>query len=405
MMMIRRSRTWLAIVTAATSTVACNGGSAPSIAPRPAMTPVVESAATQEPGLLAPETPPRGASEEFSTDFTRHNVSYREILSGGPPKDGIPAIDRPTFVSTKSAAAWLKPREPVVAVRVDGNARAYPIQILMFHEIVNDVVAGQPLIVTFCPLCNTAISFKSELNGKRLTFGTTGRLRNSNLIMYDRQSETWWQQATGRAIAGRHTGKQLEFYPAQMIAWETFAKANPGGKVLSRDTGFTRSYGRNPYAGYDDVDRPPFLYRGPKTPGVLRPVERVLALELGGNAVAYPYKVLRKRQAINDVVAGTPIAVWWTPGVNSALDEDSIHDGRDVGAAVAYSRRVAGRTLTFVRKGRQFADLETKSRWRVDGRASGGSLKGQRLSPVAAVNHFWFSWAAFNPKTRVFGTP
>ena len=140
--------------------------------------------------LLPEEDPPIGAKSQFSTDFSKHSVPYSEILSGGPPKDGIPAIDDPKFVSVEEADEWLKPQEPVVLVQVGDDARAYPIQILMWHEIVNDTVGGVPVTVTFCPLCNTGVAFERTFEGQVLDFGTTGRLRFSNLIMYDRQTVT-----------------------------------------------------------------------------------------------------------------------------------------------------------------------------------------------------------------------
>ena len=211
------------------------------------------------PTLLSDEAPPARAEFEFKTDFSQHSVPYSEILSGGPPKDGIPALKDPGFVSVSEANQWLKPLEPVILVQVGEDAKAYPIQILIWHEIANDTVDSEPLVVTFCPLCNTAIAFKRTVNGKVLDFGTTGRLRYSNLIMYDRQTETWWQQATGEAIAGELTGTQLEFYPATIISWEDFKTSYPQGKVLSRETGYLRDYGRNPYLGYDDVNNSPFL--------------------------------------------------------------------------------------------------------------------------------------------------
>ncbi len=346
-----------------------------------------------------------GASDEFKTDFSKHIVRYSEVMSGGPPKDGIPPIDKPKLISVAAANAWLKPREPVIRVVVGGDARAYPIQVLMYHEIANDVVGGKALSITFCPLCNTAIVFEGNVKGQTLTFGTTGRLRNSNLIMYDRQTETWWQQASGRAIAGELTGSRLSFFPGQMIAWEDFKRKHPKGLVMSRETGHDRRYGHNPYSGYDDVDKPPFLYRGPKTPDVLRPVERVLAVELGGEAVAYPYSALRKVKVINDTVGGKPIVVFWKPGATSALDEPEIAKGRDVGSAVAYSAELDGSTLKFELKGGKFADSTTASHWDLVGYATDGKSKGKRLAPIAAVNHFWFSWAVFKPKTRVYGSP
>lgn len=354
------------------------------------------------PTLPPDEVPPAGATSQFSTDFSKHTVPYSEILSGGPPKDGIPAIDEPKFVSVSEADDWLEPVEPVILIQVGEETRAYPIQILIWHEIVNDTAAGLPLTVTFCPLCNTAIAFERTLNGQILDFGTTGRLRYSNLIMYDRQTETWWQQASGEAIAGELTGERLSFYPAAIISWEAFKLAYPDGSVLSQETGFTRAYGQNPYGGYDDVNNPPFLYRGPETPGVLPPIVRVLTVDLNGEAVAYPYEALKQEQVVNDTVGGQPIAVFWAPGTASALDASLVAGGRDVGSANVYSRVVAGKQLQFTLEKGLIVDRETNSDWNLLGQAVNGEMAGQQLEPVIAVNHFWFSWAAFKPETRIY---
>jgi Protein of unknown function (DUF3179) len=354
------------------------------------------------PTFLPEEAPPSGAAAEFSTDFSKHIVPYREIFSGGPPKDGIPAIDEPKFVDVKEADGWLKPVEPVILVEVGQQARAYPLQILIWHEIVNDTIGGLPLVVSFCPLCNTAIAFERDFNGKLLDFGTTGRLRYSNLIMYDRQTETWWQQATGEAIAGELAGSQLKFYPAAIISWQEFKAAHPDGKVLSRDTGFDRDYGRNPYVGYDDVNNPPFLYRGPQTPGVLPPISRVLTVDLNQEAVAYPYDILQKVHIVNDNVGGQPVVVFWEAGTASALDASSVADGKDVGTANAYLRILDGQQLNFFVEGKRILDRETGSEWNVLGHAIAGELQEKQLTSVIAINHFWFSWAAFKPETRVY---
>lgn len=351
--------------------------------------------------LLPEESPPDGAGQ-FTTDFSRHTVSYSKILSGGPPKDGIPAIDMPQFVSVADADTWLESQEPVVLVQIGADVRAYPIQILMWHEIVNDTVGSVPVVVTFCPLCNTAIVFDRRLEARVLDFGTTGRLRYSNLIMYDRQTESWWQQATGGAIVGEFAGAQLHFLPASIIAWGEFVGTYPNSKVLSRETGFDQDYGRNPYTGYDDVNQPPFLYTGPTTPDVLPATARVLTVDLGGEVVAYPYEVLAAANAVNDMVASQPIVVLWKPGMASALDAATVAGGRDVGAAAAYSRVLDGRTLTFIRDGDRLVDSETSSTWDVLGRAIDGPLTGAQLEPIVAINHFWFSWAAFKPETRIY---
>jgi len=351
---------------------------------------------------LPDEPPPAGAGSEFKTDFSRHSVPYSEILSGGPPKDGIPAIDHPNFVSVGEADGWLKPQEPVILVQVNGDSRAFPIQIVIWHEIVNAEIGGLPLAVTFCPLCNTAIAFERRLDGQVLDFGTTGRLRFSNLIMYDRQTESWWQQATGEAVAGQFAGQQLVFYPASIVAWESFKSAYPDGQVLSRETGYNRDYGRNPYAGYDDVNQTPFLYTGPTTPDLLPPMARVITVVLNDVAVAYPYSVLQTVGVVNDTVAGTALAIFWVPGTVSPLDASGVAGGRDVGSANVFKRDLDGKLLTFTTKQGQIVDQATNSTWNVLGQASAGPLAGKALTPVVAINHFWFSWAAFRPDTRVY---
>src|SRR5919197_4096401 len=189
-------------------------------------------------------------SAGWKTDFGRHTVPLREFMSGGPGKDGIPALERPRFLRV-GEATYLRPQEPVIALTLAGQARAYPLQILVWHEIVNDTVAGVPVAVTFCPLCNTAIAFDRRVGGRTLSFGTTGNLRNSDLVMYDRQTESWWQQFGGEAIVGRYTGTQLRQLPAQIVSWGSFRKAHPNGLVLTRHTGFSRPYGNSPYLGYD----------------------------------------------------------------------------------------------------------------------------------------------------------
>jgi hypothetical protein len=359
--------------------------------------------ADQPSAALGPEDePPEGAEAEFATDFSRHSVPYSQVLSGGPPKDGIPTIDDPRFVNVEDADSWLEPKEPIILFQIGDDIRAYPIQIVMWHEIVNDTVGGVPVVVTFCPLCNTAIAFERTVESKELTFGTTGRLRFSNLIMYDRQTESWWQQATGEAIAGEFTGKKLDFRPASIVSWDDFKSAHPNGKVLSRETGFSRAYGQNPYAGYDDVDNSAFLYEGPKTPGTLPLMARVITVDSGGKAVAYPYDVLRREQVVNDTVGGEPVVVLWKPGTTSALDDDAVAAGRDVGSASVFSRTLDGASLTFRSEGGRIVDEQTDSEWNALGRALEGELTGEQLERVVSIDHFWFSWAAFRPDTRVY---
>ena len=362
----------------------------------------LEVSSSGEKPSIVQDDPPPGARHEFKTDFSKHSIPFSEIKSGGPPKDGIPSIDSPNFVTIEEADKWLKPVEPVVLLSINGHARAYPLQILMWHEITSDVIDSVPVVVTFCPLCNTAIAFERQLDGRVFEFGTTGRLRFSNLIMYDRQTETWWQQATGEAIVGELTGSELKVLPAAIISWNDFKTSHPDGKILSRDTGFNRDYGRNPYVGYDDINQRPFLYEGPTTDGRLPPMARVVTVELNAEAVAYPYEVLEQVRVVNGTIGGKPIAVFWHSGTASALDASTVGGGRDIGTANTFLRELNGRIYTFRHENERIVDIQTGSQWNVLGEAIGGTLAGRHLTPIASINHFWFSWAAFKPDTRVY---
>ena len=334
------------------------------------------------------------ALREFSTDFSRALVGPEEIRSGGPPKDGIPAIDNPEFTTGKAADVWIGAREPVLLLRRRGSVKIYPLQILMWHEIVNDTVAGEPVAVTFCPLCNTGIAFSRRLAGRLLDFGTTGRLRDSNLIMYDRQSESWWQQADGKAIAGEYTGSTLEQIPVQRASWKEAKEAFPEAHVLSRNTGFTRAYGRNPYRGYDAGGSSPFLYDGPAPPE-RDPLARVLQLSHAEESAVFSYEELAEKKVLHTELAGEGFVIFFEAETASALDSSAISEGRTVGSANAYHTLLGDRKLEFRLRFGRITDLQTGSRWSSLGEALSGPLKGERLEPAVAADHFWFSAWSF----------
>jgi Protein of unknown function (DUF3179) len=334
------------------------------------------------------------------TDFSRRTVDLAEIQSGGPPKDGIPAIDRPRFVAALAARAWLRPAEPVIALRVEGEARAYPLQILMFHEIVNDTIAGRPVAVTFCPLCNAALVFDRRVGGRTLDFGTTGRLRHSDLVMYDRQTDSWWQQFTGTGIVGHYAGTRLERLPAEIVSFADLHAAHPRALVLSRDTGHARPYGHNPYAGYDDIGQTPFLLSSPADPR-LPPMERVLSVSVDGKRRLYPLSLLEKHPVANHRLGTVPYVVFAKPDMASPLDSAEIAAGRRIPAATAFDRRVAERVLEFELHDGHFVDTATGSRWNILGEAVSGSLKGKRLAALDSGVHFAFAWLAFNPDSEI----
>ncbi|MFA9400149.1 MAG: DUF3179 domain-containing protein [Acidobacteriota bacterium] len=344
------------------------------------------------------------ATGEWDTDFSKSSIEYDEIRSGGPGKDDIPALDDPQFVSTAEADEYLSPKEPVAVLERNGETRAYPIQILTWHEIVNDEIGGEPVAVTFCPLCNSTVAFSREVDGRVLDFGTTGKLRRSDLVMYDRQTESWWQQLTAEAIIGELTGTRLEVLPSQILSWEQFKRVAPDGRVLSRDTGFDRDYGTNPYTDYDRPDSEPLLYDEP-TDDQLPPKERVTAVQTGNDsAVVYPFGRLADERVVQDQLDGKPIVVFYDPGVASALDEAEIAQGEETGGAAVFGRKVAGRTLNFEPAGEgTFRDLETGSTWNMTGQATEGALKGEQLKQISSDDQFWFALAAFFPDADVRG--
>jgi hypothetical protein len=274
------------------------------------------------------------AAGDWRTDFSRHTVPLSQFQPGGPGKDGIPALDHSRFASV-ARTSYLRPREPVIELALGGEARAYPLQILIWHEIVNDRVGGVPVAVTFCPLCNTALVFDRRVRGRVLEFGTTGNLRDSDLVMYDRQTESWWQQFSGQALVGKLAGKKLRQLPARIVSWREFRQMHPSGLVLNRDTGFVRDYGTNPYAGYDDVASPPIFAARNEDDDRLPPKERVVYVEIGEKAFAVPFPALVENRTVEIETDAGELVVRWRPGIASALDAAAIAEGRDVGSASA----------------------------------------------------------------------
>ncbi|MCH8187239.1 MAG: DUF3179 domain-containing protein [Proteobacteria bacterium] len=338
-----------------------------------------------------------------TTDFDKTSIDFRDIISGGPPKDGIPPIDDPQFRPV-SEIDHLADTEPVIGLFVNGEQKAYPLQVLMWHEIVNDEIGGVPVTVTFCPLCNTTIVFDRRLDGRVLDFGTTGKLRFSDLVMYDRQTETWWQQFTGEALVGKFAGTDamLTFVQSTTIAWETFAEAYPDGKLLERVLNSlgqpVRSYDNPPYAGYDNVDNQPFLFSG-ELDGRLVATSRVLTID-GETPVAYPFSFLSENPVVNDSVGDIDLVAFFDDGTLSAFGGVRNEENTS-GSTTVFSRVVGDRTLTFELTDSGITDAETGSVWNLVGVAISGELKGTQLVPVLHASHFWFAWAVFKPDTEI----
>lgn len=269
------------------------------------------------------------------TDFTRTRIAWSEIVSGGPPKDGIPAIDAPQFKPVAEIAD-LDAKEPVIGLEIAGEARAYPLRVLIWHEIVNDRISGRPVTVTYCPLCNSAIVFDRRVGERVLDFGTTGKLRKSDLVMYDRQTESWWQQFTGEAIAGEMTGTELKMLPARLESFAEFKARNPAGQVLVPADANKRPYGMSPYAGYDSSHQP-FLYRGDMPFGIEAMARVVVVRRDGEKPLIVALDHLRKRAPLDIGV----VRFAWRAGQTSAVDQPEIAKGRDVGT-VTVQRLEAG---------------------------------------------------------------
>jgi hypothetical protein len=271
---------------------------------------------------LAQADPAQWRSEWPETNFARSSLDdWSEIVSGGPPKDGIPAIDDPKWLRAASERR-IGAREPVITVEIDGQIpRAYPVRYLTWHEIVNDRIGGIPVAVTFCPLCNSGMTFDRRAAGRVLSFGVSGKLRHSDMIMYDRETQSWWQQAVGQSVVGEMTGVELRALPSWMESWERFRARNPDGLVMA-EPAYNRAYGRNPYAGYDSASRP-FLYRGEDPPHGIPPLARVV--RVGDRA--WPLTRIRDAGGVQE--AG--VAITWEAGQASALDSKVIARGREVG--------------------------------------------------------------------------
>ena len=284
-------------------------------------------------------------------DLTDALIPVDEILSGGPPRDGIPAIDQPKFESA-GEADWLRDEDRVLALVIQGHARAYPIRILNWHEIVNDKVGDQQFAVTYCPLCGTGVVFAADIANTSLQFGVSGLLYNSDVLLYDRNSESLWSQILGKAVAGKLKGTILRQIPVTHTSWKDWVKHHPDTLVLSRDTGFRRNYRDSPYSGYEKSRRLYFKVSH-KSPANYHPKERVIGVEIDGRFKAYPYRELSKngKSEFTDSFAGSNLKIYW----NEEAQSGSVTN--------------------------------------IDGKA------------LPVISGFWFAWFTFHPDTEIYTAP
>jgi len=329
----------------------------------------------------------------------------------------------------------------VLVLALNGEAKAYPLQILVHHEVINDVLGGVPVAITLCPICNSAIAIdrripltkdseaallsqnpsaplspidtafqeahafqnlaKNDFSSSILTSFHTAAGYNGNMMMIDAHSSTLWSQLLGKALVGTLRETQLLLYPAQIIGFEAFRELYPDAVVLSKDTGFDRGYGYNPFLGFDDIDNPP-LNQPELKDGRLSAKARVANVFLRGEAVAYPYASLEHLRVINDSIAGEPVTVFWQEGTANSYGKFFLQEGKEVGGTAVFSRHLDGQILDFEWNGVAFVDTQTQSTWNLAGQAMTGSLAGKQLRAIVHDNTLWYAWVSFHPETRVY---
>ncbi len=267
-------------------------------------------------------------------DFSRHSIPLSDILSGGPDKDGIPAIDRPRFVpASKASRTFLNDGDRIIALVVNGKKKAYPLKILNWHEIVNDSIGGRRVVVTFCPLCGTGMVFNAHAAGRSLNFGVSGLLYRSDVLLYDRQTESLWSQIKQEAVTGKLMGARLQLIPSTQTTWGAWEKQHPDTFVLSTQTGYNRDYQRDPYAGYAS-SREVFFPAG-RQDRRYHPKEQVIGVELEGLAKAYPFSELAQvKSPFKDKVGNKTFVVYYDSISRTATIKDA--SGRELPSVVGF---------------------------------------------------------------------
>ena len=284
---------------------------------------------------------------KVTADGEKYIVDPEKIGSGGPPKDGIPSIDNPKFVSVEEADEWIENNELVLAIIYKGVKRVYPLQIMVWHEIVNDKIAGDPILITYCPLCGSGIAYERRVDGEEVEFGTSGKLYNSNLVMYDRKTDSYWTQIDGLAVVGELTGRRLTPVSIDTVVWRDWKKEHPDSEVLSQDTGFSRAYGTDPYGSYYEDSF--LLFPVEERDDRIHPKTVIFGIEVNGIYKAYKEDDLKELKTIEDTVGGVKIG----------LERD------DAGIV-------------------KITNLET----------------GEE---IVKERDFWFAWYAFHPDTQLYG--
>ena len=338
------------------------------------------------PGSVAVES---GISSEsgkltiMETNGVKHLIPLDKIKGGGPPKDGIPSIDDPKFANV-SDADFMSDSDTVIGLSINGDSRAYPLFILVWHEIVNDNVGGIPVAVTYCPLCYTNQVFERVINGEEVEFGTSGKLYNSNLLMYDRLTDSYWSQALGMAVKGELSGYELNLVPFDVITWGDWKTLYPDTLVLTTDTGHIRSYATDPYGDY--YTEPRIIFPVENQDDRIHPKEIILGFHQENVYKAYKQSDVESSVIINDSLGDSPVLLV------SLFSENSR----------AFERIIDGEILEFQYVDDKIIDTQTNSEWNYDGLSVSGYHKGEQLKRMPMEPGFWFEWVAFHPDTLVY---
>jgi len=353
---------------------------------------------------------PRGVEYQWETDTTRASVDLSEIQLV-LPRQSFPTLDYPDFIGKEKGLDKFFNHEPVISVAIDGKAKAYPLNMLTMHEISNDTLSGVPILPTYCPLCNSSMVFDRRVNhdGKeyRLEYEVSGLLRNSNLIIADKQTESWWQQLTGTGIVGKLSGVELNVIPSMIVSVEEFFNSYPEGRILSPETGSgaEEKYGTNPYVNYDEKSNEPYAryFNHDSIDSRLPAMERLIDVKGSDGYKIYPFSKIAEKGVINDTYDGQNLVIFYKGETVSILDEKNIEESRAIGSATVFYSVIEGKSLTFVRKDNHFMDKETGSLWDITGKCIQGDFKGKSLEPLPHSNHFAFSWLAFHPESEIYG--
>lgn len=352
---------------------------------------------------------PKNIPSDWHTDTSNHIVNYTE-LTVAAPKDAVKTLDFPVFITRDDALYNYYDYEPVIMIHINNEARAYPLSVLTLYELANDTIDGVPIMVTYCPMCNSEVVYNREVNTpsgtKQLTFGISGLLCHNDMIMFDRETESWWEQIMGNGIAGKYSGTDLEMIPAMLISVYDYFDRFPHGKILSPEymDAYISTHHHRPFHNLEHHNSLIHKYYLPEeTDPRLPPLEHVLDVHIENHDRIYPFHALAQQPVVNEIFGDIHIVIFYHGEMVSTLDKDDLSKSKHVGSATAFESRLNGVNYTFQKTGNYFTDDQTHSIWDITGYCKEGVLQGQQLWMLPQSNHFAFAYLAFFPDVEIFG--